>query len=293
MISFGGVTYAEMADSITPANLESLPFSPDAYLGYVDGRWPDYAQIAAEHGGKPVFGLTVFGNPAIGQGPDAEPGNIDIPAAVSCGEAELARGVDRPIVYCPAGWATGIVSALAAAGIGRNRYRLLTAHYQGPTAAGAPEPGMHICGPATCGYGPGADGTQWQSLPGYDRSLLAPGFLDAAPHPGPAPAQAQGAPMPQLNAPIVAIVNRPQDDGYWLIGQDGGVFNFGAAPQLVDPEVGKLTAGHQVRSAVATPTGAGLILVSSDGGVFTLGDAAFHGSLPQLGFTPAAEGITA
>lgn len=186
MITVAGVAYPEMADSISPANLNSLPFTPDAYLGYVDGRWPDYAQIAAQHGGKPCYGLTVTGNPNIGDGTDTEPGNVDIAGCVRATAAELARGVDRPIVYCPASWAAQVVQAHTAAGIDRSKYRLVTAHYGGPTMPGAPIPGMHICGPATCSYGPGSDGTQWQSLDAYDRSLLAPDFITAAAHPGPA-----------------------------------------------------------------------------------------------------------
>jgi hypothetical protein len=274
VISFGGVTYGEMADSITPANLNNLPFVPDAFLGYVDGRWPDYAQIAAQHGNKPCYGLDVFGNPT-GDGTDSEPGNASISQTVACTKADLARGVDRPIVYCPASWATAMVNAHAGAGIARSSYRLVTAHYGGPTAPGAPVQGMHICGPF-CGYGPGADATQWQSLNAYDRSILAPNFITAQSHPG-TPSGVK--PLPALDGPIVCIVNRPQNDGYWLIGQDGGVFAFGAAPSLGDPAVGKLTPGRYARHAVSTPSGEGLIIAASDGGVFCLGDAKFHGSL--------------
>jgi hypothetical protein len=263
-----------MADSITAANLNNLPFVPDCYLGYVDGRWPNYVQIAAQHGNKPVYGLDVFGN-ATGDGTDSEPGNASIAATVACTKADLARGVDRPIVYCPASWATAMVNAHTGAGIARSKYRLVTAHYGGPTAPGAPIQGMHICGPF-CGYGPGADGTQWQSLNAYDRSILAPNFISAASHPG-TPSGVKT--LPQLSGPIVAIVLRPQNDGYWLVAQDGGLFNFGAAPALANPVVGKLSAGHYVRSATVTPSGQGLILAASDGGVFCLGDAAFHGSL--------------
>ena len=61
-----------MADSVDPSQ---LPEGMDAYLGYVDGRWPSYTEIARRFGEKPVFGLTVFGEPSIGRGVDVEPGD--------------------------------------------------------------------------------------------------------------------------------------------------------------------------------------------------------------------------
>jgi hypothetical protein len=33
----------------------------------------------------------------------------------------------------------------------------------------------------------------------------------------------------KLNQPITAIAPTPNDDGYWLLGGDGGVFTFGSA----------------------------------------------------------------
>lgn len=195
MIVVAGTGYPEAADSINPAALTDLPFTPDAYLGYVDGRWPDYTQIAAEAGGKPVYGLTVLGNGQAGQGDDAEPGNITVAQAVTDTIAELARGVDRPVKYCPQSWAAQMVTAHTQKGIDRSRYRLLTAHYQGPTMPGAPIPTMHICG-SICGCPVEADGTQWASYPTYDRSLLTPGFITAQPHPGPTTAAPQEDDMP-------------------------------------------------------------------------------------------------
>ena len=35
----------------------------------------------------------------------------------------------------------------------------------------------------------------------------------------------------QLNKPIVGIASGPNDDAYWLVGGDGGTFNFGGIPQ--------------------------------------------------------------
>jgi hypothetical protein len=168
------------ADSIDPG---SLPPGMDCYFGYPDGRWPDYLAIAARES-VPVFGLSVFGNPALGQGTDSEPGDASIAQAVIATRGELARGVDRPIKYCPASWSDQMVAAHTAAGIGRGEYRLLSAHYGWPGQLPGLPVGAHICGPATCGY-PLADGTQWIDHGGWDESLLDDTFLEAAPHPGP------------------------------------------------------------------------------------------------------------
>lgn len=90
-----------------------------------------------------------------------------------------------------------------------------------------------------------------------------------------------------LAAPIVGIAQRPQADGYWLVGADGGVFTFGKAPFH-----GALTGQHLVRPIVgiaAAPDGNGYSLVGSDGGVFTFGSAQYFGSTEQLGYEPAAD----
>jgi hypothetical protein len=41
----------------------------------------------------------------------------------------------------------------------------------------------------------------------------------------------------------------------------------------------------------ATPDGRGYWLVASDGGIFSFGDAAFEGSLPEIGVSASASGI--
>lgn len=76
-------------------------------------------------------------------------------------------------------------------------------------------------------------------------------------------------------------------DGYWLVGGDGGVFAFGAAPFLGS------AAGTSTRPVVdiaKTRSGQGYWLAAEDGGVFSFGDARFFGSLP--GRPGVAEGET-
>ncbi|HWE55147.1 MAG TPA: putative Ig domain-containing protein [Acidimicrobiales bacterium] len=68
----------------------------------------------------------------------------------------------------------------------------------------------------------------------------------------------------------------PANQGYDLVGSDGGVFNFRAS--YFGSEAGrKLVA--PIAGAATTPDGRGYWLASQDGGVFTFGDARFHGSM--------------
>ncbi|HET9690990.1 MAG TPA: hypothetical protein VFP61_07540 [Acidimicrobiales bacterium] len=246
----------------------------DAYLGYVDGRWPDYVDVAARAGGKPCFGLSVVGNPSVDHedGGDFEPGDAGVAAIPGLVRGLHALHVARPIVYLPESWAVAGVEACSGAGLARDTYRLLTAHYG---------LGAHICGPSTCRCGVQADGTQWIDHGPWDESLLDDHFLDA-PLSVTAP---EAAAMPALARPIIAIVARPQGDGYWQVAQDGGIANFGAAPQLT-ADGGKLpallAAGHLITDAAATPDGQGLWLTGSDGGVFPAGTAGYDGSWSQL-----------
>jgi len=124
-------------------------------------------------------------------------------------------------------------------------------------------------------------------------------------------------PNSALNAPIVAMAPTPTGNGYWQVGADGGLFNFGDAAfhgseggsQLNAPIVGmavdKATGGYWMVASdggifafnapfvgseggqplnapivgmAAMPDGAGYWLVGSDGGIFAFGDAGFHGS---------------
>jgi hypothetical protein len=79
----------------------------------------------------------------------------------------------------------------------------------------------------------------------------------------------------------------PHGRGYWLVAEDGGVFTFGTAPFF-----GSLGATHLNGPITAlTPSTAGYWLVAADGGVFTFGDARFRGSLGATGSTSAVVGL--
>ncbi len=96
--------------------------------------------------------------------------------------------------------------------------------------------------------------------------------------------------------PSVALVPTPDGGGYWLAGQDGGVFAYGDAPfEGSLPALG--VAVDDIVSMAATPDGRGYWLVGEDGGVFAFGDAHFYGSAaslpldaPVVGIAPTPDG---
>ncbi|HTU37999.1 MAG TPA: Ig-like domain-containing protein, partial [Acidimicrobiales bacterium] len=73
--------------------------------------------------------------------------------------------------------------------------------------------------------------------------------------------------------------------GYWLVGSDGGIFSFGAAPFF--GSMGGTPLQRPVVGITPTLTRDGYWLVASDGGIFSFGDAGFYGSIPGLGLHPA------
>lgn len=94
--------------------------------------------------------------------------------------------------------------------------------------------------------------------------------------------------VPQLVGKIVALVPTHDNNGYWLVGDDGGVFAFGNAPALTMPAGVHPTAA--VSTAAATSTSRGLWLASEAGEVFALGDAPYRGGVPdKLHLAPAPQ----
>jgi iron transport multicopper oxidase len=90
---------------------------------------------------------------------------------------------------------------------------------------------------------------------------------------------------------IPAPVTRGSTDsshGYWLVGSDGGIFNFGSAQ--FHGSTGSLVLQRPVVGIVPTADDGGYWLDAADGGVFSFGDTRFYGSIPGLGFHPAGSG---
>jgi hypothetical protein len=108
-------------------------------------------------------------------------------------------------------------------------------------------------------------------------------------------APALGAPSQSLNAPLVGMAPTADGKGYWLLGQDGGVFSYGTAAFY--GSTGGMHLNRPVVGISSTPTGHGYWIVASDGGIFSFGDASFHGSTgalhlnqPIVGMTPTRTG---
>ncbi len=78
-------------------------------------------------------------------------------------------------------------------------------------------------------------------------------------------------------------------NGYWLVGSDGGIFNYGSAGFY--GSTGSMVLQRPVVGMVTTPTGTGYWLTATDGGVFSFGQTQFYGSLPGLGFKPFGSGL--
>jgi hypothetical protein len=210
------MTY-RMADSINPA---ALPPGMDAYAGYDDGNWPDYQTIAAAHPGAHLLDLTVW-LANRGTGIDVEPGDATVAQAPIFVQERLAAGVVLPVVYCPASWSQAVFNAMAAAGIPRNLWRLVSAHY------GA---GQHICGPGTCGY-PQADGTQWIDHGTWDESLLSDGFFGTPTPTKPIiqpPAPKPVPPSQSSEDSTVSILTAPNRVDVFVIGTDQGIYQASA-----------------------------------------------------------------
>ncbi|MHB1731888.1 MAG: CAP domain-containing protein [Ferrimicrobium acidiphilum] len=95
-----------------------------------------------------------------------------------------------------------------------------------------------------------------------------------------------------LAAPIVGMASLPSGNGYYLVGADGGVFNFGSAPYHgstytygITGLSGKRPLNAPIVGMASTPHGNGYWLVAADGGVFNFGSAKFYGSTYTYGIT--------
>ena len=81
------------------------------------------------------------------------------------------------------------------------------------------------------------------------------------------------------------------DNGYWLVAYDGGIFTFGDAKFY--GSTGSMHLNQPVLGMERTASGKGYWLFARDGGVFTFGDAKFYGSAGSLHLTVAGRGDAA
>lgn len=93
-----------------------------------------------------------------------------------------------------------------------------------------------------------------------------------------------------LNAPLIGVAVDPATGGYWLLGEDGGIFAFHA------PFYGSTGGMHLAAPAVgiaAVPGGGGYRVVAADGGVFDFGGARYAGSLGGRALSSPVVGMAA
>ena len=91
--------------------------------------------------------------------------------------------------------------------------------------------------------------------------------------------------LPLLGRPLYC-----PDDGYRLVGADGGVFAIGS-PYF--GSTGSLRLNRPVVGIASTPGGQGYWLVASDGGIFAFGDARFVGSTGATALNQPVVGMAA
>jgi hypothetical protein len=78
--------------------------------------------------------------------------------------------------------------------------------------------------------------------------------------------------------------------GYWLIGRNGQIFQFGTTNY---GDLRSTTLAKPIVGGTATRDGLGYWMVATDGGIFAYGDAGFHGSTGNLKLNKPIVGMAA
>jgi hypothetical protein len=230
-------------------SLDAIPAAAIAVAGYVNGKWPTFANV-----------LTRWPNAAhlsIAVSADADADCLDIERydatpdqAPDWVHRQMARGLYRPAVYCSVSGALDVIDRLASAGIARTAVRLWIAHYG---------IGQHLCGPS-CGYGAfGADATQWTSRYGgrnLDASVVPDYsfFLNGV------------VPMfdPPLAAPTgIAAAAKTPAGGVILAGPDGAVYALFGAVYHGGANGQGYFAGRKVAQVETHPDGSYTLIATS------------------------------
>jgi cell wall-associated NlpC family hydrolase len=98
-----------------------------------------------------------------------------------------------------------------------------------------------------------------------------------------------GGPGPHLNQPLVGATGTGDQQGYWMVASDGGVFTYGDAHFY--GSTGNIHLNRPIVGLTATPDNQGYWMVASDGGVFTFGDGVFYGSTGNIHLNKAIVGM--
>ena len=154
-----------MFDSV---DVTEIPMDAKAVAGYVNGKWPTYWTLVTQfpHAEKVSIAVTADRDADC---LDVERGDATPDEAPGWVKRQIARGVQRPIVYASVSRAPELLVILRLHGITRSKIRLWTAHYTHE----------HLCD-YRCGLLKRADATQWTDRAlgrNLDASLVGPTFF--------------------------------------------------------------------------------------------------------------------
>jgi len=95
--------------------------------------------------------------------------------------------------------------------------------------------------------------------------------------------------VPGVGAKTAAVdlTSTPSGQGYWVLGEDGGVFSFGDAHFFGSVPGLKISWARPARAIMAAFDGSGYHVMANDGGVFSFGNVPFYGSLAGSGRRPS------
>ena len=141
-------------------------------------------------------------------------------------------------------------------------------------------------------------------FPDGDGNYSAPSSKPAAPRrrrpPSPAAAARSPARPPPTTAPRpIVTVPVAANEGFWLLGKDGGVFSFGTAQFY--GSIGHLAGAKPIVSMAADPDGTGYWFVGADGGIFAFrrpfwgstGAIKLNKPIVGMAATPVRQGLLA
>jgi peptidoglycan hydrolase-like protein with peptidoglycan-binding domain len=175
-------------------NAALVPSGAEYVAYYVDGEFGNYNAVKARFPNAVLVSIAV--NPKDdADALDVEQFDATIGDVYFWLKRQLARGVERPVIYISGGRVDSMMLTMNANGFQRIEYRIWTAHYTGSP---------HICAPNTCGvvHSTVADWTQYTSRAlgrSLDESLLSdvPVFTHP-PVPAKPPAPKPVATQPEL-----------------------------------------------------------------------------------------------
>lgn len=244
-----------MYDSV---DAPALPRNAKLCLYYVDGKYANYTAVRTQCPDATLIGVTTSSKGSLSaQVYDCERGDGNAITACLWAMQKLALA-QRPTIYC---------SRIGSPGYG---YPDVSRQVSNLKLVGKVDYGIadytgvpHLV--------PGSAFTQYANPPSsggdYDISITNGVW------PNPPTTEATMA----LNKPACAFVPTKSGKGYWIVAQDGGVFNYGDARFYNSLPGLKVTPNAPIVDFSPTPTENGYWLLGADGGVFCFGDALLYG----------------